>query len=72
MTLKSIKISKILKEIGVVNILGQAQLDIMISNLMRNSSSKKIEFPQFTKLLCEVSEKAKVELESLAKCIIAH
>lgn len=61
MTLKSIKISKILKEIDVLGLIGQAQLDLIISNYSRFSNSGKIEYPQFVKLLFEVSSRAKLE-----------
>lgn len=72
LTLKSIKISKILKEIGVLSVLSQAQIDLMISNLSRFSQSGKIEYPQFLKLLCQVSSKAKIDLSNLVECVIAH
>lgn len=71
-TLKSIKISKILREIGVLSVFSQAQLDLIISNLARFSQSGKIEYPQFLKLLCELSKKANIDLGNLIECIIAH
>ena len=51
-TLKSIKLSKILKEIGLLQLIQQTRLDLIISNLTRSSPTGKIEFPQFLKILC--------------------
>lgn len=71
-TLKTIKLSKILKEIGILTFIKQHELDLIISNLLRSSPSGKIEFPQFVKILSEVSEKIKMPFEKIVITILEY
>lgn len=56
----------------MLSVINQAQLDLIISNLTRFSPTGKIEYPQFVKLLCELSKKANIDLSNLIECVIAH
>lgn len=70
--MKSIKLSKILKEMGLLQLIQQTRLDLIISNLLRSSPSGKIEYPQFLKILCEIAEKIEMPLEKIIVAILAY
>lgn len=46
-TLKSLKIKKLYNQLGLLKVLTQAWLDLTITELIRKSSTGKMEFLQF-------------------------
>jgi hypothetical protein len=58
-TLKSMKIKKLYAQTGLVKIVTQVWLDLMVTELVRRSSTGKMEFVQFVQLLNETAKKLK-------------
>jgi hypothetical protein len=50
-TLKSMKIKKLYMQTGLVKVVTQIWLDLTITELVRRSSSGKVEFIQFVELM---------------------